>query len=72
MHMQRVESSVLAAIGHDPATSILQVVFRTGRIYQYHGVPRAVHEELLAAGSIGEYFNKRIRPRYRAVRVRKT
>jgi hypothetical protein len=70
MQMRAVDSSVLIAVGHDPAEQVLEVVFRTGRIYRYLGVPRAVYEELLAAGSMGEYFNKRIRTRYRAVRVR--
>jgi hypothetical protein len=70
MEMRAVDSSVLIAVGHDPVGAVLQVVFRTGRIYRYLGVPRAVYEELLAAGSAGEYFNKRIRTKYRSVRVR--
>jgi hypothetical protein len=39
MRMQPVDSSVLAAVGHDRATNVLQVRFRTGRIYLSSAFP---------------------------------
>jgi hypothetical protein len=69
MRMKAVDSSVLAAVGHDRATNVLQVRFRTGRVYLYLGVPRSRYNALLAADSAGHYFNEKIRTKFRAVRV---
>lgn len=69
MERRPVDSSVIAAIGYDESSAILEVVFHTGRTYHYFRVPPAEHEKLLRAKSIGEYFNRRIRPRYRGVEI---
>jgi hypothetical protein len=69
MRMQRVASSVVAAIGYDSARRVLLVAFHGGRMYAYADVPRDVHREFVHAASIGTYLNELIKPRYRAVRV---
>jgi hypothetical protein len=38
--------------------------FRSRAIYQYSGVPPAVHQALLQAPSMGSYFNRAIRGRF--------
>ncbi|HEX8152504.1 MAG TPA: KTSC domain-containing protein [Thermoanaerobaculia bacterium] len=65
MRRYRVESTVLAAVGYEPDTSVLEVEFRTGRVYRYYRVPRTAVVKMLTADSIGGYFNREIRPRYR-------
>jgi lysyl-tRNA synthetase class 2 len=65
-----VESSVVAAVGYAEPNGILEIEFRTGRVYWYFDVPRREYEALLHAPSIGQYFNTRIRDRYRAQEVR--
>ena len=67
--MEDVESSVLARIGYDSSLRILQVEFRSGRVYQYFDVPSDVHEALRSAESIGGYFNREIRDKYRTAEV---
>lgn len=69
VQLQRVVSSVLSAVGYEPKRKILEVEFRSGRLYQYFDVPPNVYEQLLAAPSLGSYFNKAIRPHYRAEMV---
>ena len=64
MHRDPVRSSVIASVGYSPDENLLQVEFTTGRVYTYHRVPPHVHAALLAARSIGRYFNTRIRDRY--------
>jgi KTSC domain len=64
-----VDSSVIAEIGYDPETRILEVRFHGGRVYHYFGVPRAEHAALMSADSIGGYFNRTIFPRYRWTRI---
>jgi hypothetical protein len=64
MDMIAVESSTLATIGYDDAVGILQLEFRSRAIYQYFGVPAAVHHGILNAPSKGSYFNQFIRGRF--------
>lgn len=66
MDVQSVESSVLAAIGYDRKEHVLEATFRTGRVYRYFDVPAAVYKGLLNAPSVGSYFNRNIRDKYRA------
>ncbi|WP_043451196.1 KTSC domain-containing protein [Jongsikchunia kroppenstedtii] len=56
-----VSSSVIASVGHDPHALVLEVEFLSGRIYQYFDVPLAQFDGLLAAESVGTYFNANIR-----------
>jgi hypothetical protein len=60
-----VESSSIAGVHYDSATSELYVRFReSGETYVYHLVPRRVFEELLSADSKGAYLNQQIKPSY--------
>ncbi len=63
IRMQRVpvSSSQLTSIGYDPATLTLEVEFRKGGVYQYVGISAETHEQLMAAESIGTFFNTMIR-----------
>lgn len=70
MERQHVDSSVIVAVGYDDSSSILEVVFRTGRTYRYFRVPQAAFDALVHAKSVGGYFNREIRPRYRGVEVK--
>lgn len=60
MKLQSVESSMIQSVGYDEETEILQVVFNSGKAYQYHGVPKAVYDGLMAADSKGRYMNQAI------------
>ena len=64
MNSTAVESTTLAAVAYDEAQEALRVAFRSGAIYQYQGVPAAIHEGLLSAVSKGSYFNRFIRGRF--------
>ena len=64
MRVTTVESTTLATVAYDKARGLLQLEFRSRAIYQYVGVPEAVHEGLLDAPSRGSYFNRFIRGRY--------
>jgi hypothetical protein len=64
MRRQAVSSSTIASVGYDREEHLLEIEFRTGRVYRYRLVPDSVHRELLAAPSQGRFFNTRIRDRY--------
>ena len=53
MNVTAVESTTLAMVAYDDARELLQLEFRSRAIYQYFGVPAAVHTALLRAPSKG-------------------
>jgi len=59
-----VESTTLATVAYDDVRELLTLEFRSRAIYQYFGVPPAVHQALLQAPSMGSYFNRVIRGRF--------
>lgn len=65
MRRTPVDSSVIASVGYAPRSKILEVEFQTGFIYQYYDVPRRIHDALMSAKSIGSFFNREIRDKYR-------
>jgi hypothetical protein len=64
MRVSAVESSTLATVAYDEARELLQLAFRSRTVYEYSGVPAAVHQALLGAPSKGKYFNHAIRGRF--------
>ena len=64
MNRTVVESTTLATVAYDAVLELLQLEFRSRAIYQYCGVPQAVHGALLQAPSKGGYFNSVIRGRF--------
>lgn len=64
MRMINVSSDAIEAIGYDPASMRLCIRFTGGREYDFCGVPRHLYEQLMSAGSHGEFYNSHIRGRY--------
>src|ERR1022692_4051317 len=64
MNVTIVELTSLATVAYDDARKLLQLEFCSRAIYQYFGVPAAVHAVLLRAPSKGIYFNRVIRGRF--------
>ena len=64
MRFGTVESTTFSTVAYDEARELLQLEFCSGAVYQYFGVPAAVHQALLSAPSKGRYFNQAIRGRF--------
>ncbi len=56
-----VESSNLASVGYDPTSKVLEIEFKTARIYEYYDVPQDEYDGLMVASSHGSYFYHNIR-----------
>lgn len=69
MERYSVASSNIASIGYDTPSQILEVEFLSGTIYQYYGVPENMHEQLMQAGSKGQFLNTYIKNAYGYSRV---
>jgi hypothetical protein len=63
MMMTLVNSSCIRAVGYDGYT--LAVEFHSGKTYDHPGVPYSVYASLMNAASMGAYYNRYIRGRYR-------
>jgi hypothetical protein len=61
MDRKAVSSSEITSIGYDPITLVLEVEFKAGVVYEYHGVPANVHSGLMSAPSHGKYFNQYVK-----------
>ncbi len=64
-----VSSSNVASIGYDDSSQTLEVEFNNNSIYQYFGVPAQIHDELMNAGSKGQYLNNNIKKSYPCSKV---
>jgi len=67
MHMKSVDSSQIAAIGHDPETNTMAVQFKNSKgepssTYHYANCTQEMHDECLAAESIGVWFGATLKP----------
>lgn len=64
MNRTAVQSTTLATVAYDSCRQLLWLEFQSRAIYQYSGVPPAIHQALLEAPSLGRYFNRIIRGRF--------
>ena len=63
-----VASSAISSVGYDERSSVLEVEFRSGAVYDYFDVPPKVWKALLGAPSKGRFMTRRIRDRFPFVR----
>ena len=64
MSLILVNSSAIYAVGYDGHN--LAVQFTTSdEVYTHHGVPYSVYAGLMQAESMGAFYNRHIRGRYR-------
>lgn len=69
IEMVPVVSSNLAAAGYSADDRVLHVQFKSGATYAYDGVGQETFDDLLAAGSPGNYFATWIKGRYSDRRI---
>ena len=70
MRRVAVDSSMIASIGYDASSEVLEVEFTSGSIYQYCDVPASLHRGIMKAESHGRYFNEHIREIFRHRQIR--
>jgi len=63
--MPYVQSSALTQVSYDETAHTLRATFRDShRTYVYQDVPLELYDGLIAAGSLGGYFNAHIRDHF--------
>lgn len=69
MQRQPVDSSNIASIGYDEGTQTLEIEFLNGGVYQYFDVPQQVYNDMMGAGSHGQYLAQNIKGYYRYSKI---
>ncbi len=69
MNMVPISSSTIAAVRYDNHARAMDIEFKNGSVYRYFDVPAAMYEELLRAGSAGQYLNSQIKGNFRYARM---
>lgn len=61
---EKVDSSNLESVGYDENSKVLEVEFKSGKVYRYLDVPKFKYVELVNANSKGKYFYSNIKNIY--------
>lgn len=69
MERYSVASSNIASVGYDEGSQTLEIEFLSGSIYQYYNVPQNIYDQLMQAGSKGQFLNTYIKNAYPYSRV---
>lgn len=69
MNRDPVASTNVSSIGYDEPSQTLEVEFQNGSVYQYYNVGLAIFEQLMQAGSKGQFLNQNIKNAYPYSRV---
>lgn len=64
MNHVSVSSSTIESVAHDPESSTMEVKFKNGTTYHYHGVPADLHEDMLQSSSVGKFLNEHIKNKH--------
>ena len=64
MRRTHVDSSAVSSVGYDERSSVLEVEFNSGAVYDYYDVPPKIFRDLLRAPSIGSFVSQRVRDQY--------
>ena len=60
MERQPVSSTALVSVGYDPQAQVLELEFRSGRVYRYRGVSAELHGWLMRTPDKGALFHRLI------------
>jgi hypothetical protein len=69
MKWHDLSSSSLARVAYDPNSMVMSVEFNTGSVYEYFDVPQTLFEQLVAAGSAGQFLVQNVKGTYRYARA---
>lgn len=69
MHHQKISSSQIESAAYDPKTRTLQVLYKSGGLYNYKDVPPEKYNGLIDSKSPGAYMNENVKDIHDFVKV---
>lgn len=64
MEREYVDSSMIRGIGYDFDSSVLEIEFNNGAVWQYYDFPESEWYEFESSDSKGKYFHREIKNQY--------
>ena len=61
---------MMNSVGYDPKSKTLEIEFSEKDIYEYYTVPNNIYNNFMKASSLGKYFHKHIKNKYRFKQIR--
>jgi hypothetical protein len=69
MKWHDVASSSLSRVAYEPSSMVMSVEFHNGTVYEYFDIPQTLFEQLVAAGSAGQFLVQNVKGTYRYARA---
>lgn len=69
MKWHDVASSSLSRVAYEPNSMVMSVEFHNGTVYEYFDIPQTLFEQLVAAGSAGQFLVQNVKGSYRYARA---
>jgi KTSC domain-containing protein len=69
MERKTIKSGAISEVGYDADSGVLEILFPSGALWRYSGVPVSDYEGFLRAESAGHFFAVAIRACYQSHRV---
>jgi hypothetical protein len=67
--MQKVKSSTIESVGHNPDTNTMRIRFNNGVEYDYFKMNAEQHAAFVGAESVGSYFHANIKGKFEYSKV---
>ena len=62
-------SAVVLSMEYDEAKQVLRIIYTSGLVYDYLGVPPEVFQGLKTSGAKGIFLNREIKGKYQYIKV---
>ena len=62
-------SSNIGKIRYDADKQLLEITFLTKKVFQYEAVPKRIWDNMLKAESVGKFFHKEVKDKFRAKQI---
>ena len=69
MERNYIESKMIASIGYAFESSVLEIEFNSGAVWQYYDFPESVWYEFENSDSKGKFFHREIKNQYTETQV---
>jgi len=69
MERNYIESKMIASIGYDFESSVLEIEFNSGAVWQYYDFPESIWYEFENSDSKGKFFHREIKNHYTETQV---
>jgi hypothetical protein len=69
MQRREITSTMIRSIGHDSESSVLEIEFLSGAVWQYHDFSESDWYAFDGAESQGKYYHQNIKGQYREGQV---